>query len=446
MRLDITGLNLGLTETINRGLDQAAVLLAVIGPRWLDEAEIRRLHNPNDSVRLELATAFRRNIPVIPVLVGNARMPKRSDLPDNISRIVEFQAARLEDFSWNSDVDRLIASIRNLTEMGGLETTEPRSIRTLHVSSSEDLFREQQSITSNAKRLGMQTTSVGGDPSFKWAVENAEKNIDESDATVFLIGRRYEESPFDPKLNPNRLSLAELEYNFARRSGKPMLIFLQEQPPSRSKSVAPVFDKRMPSFRERISKDHVVRYFSSDQELVNGFIEFLRTLDPSLFTSSDLHDLYISAAPDDSSWSPRFIEDLRKQLDMRLGRGLKIFWNHEAQAGTAFPEALRRAINSSDVFLAIISPAWLKSKWCREELTLFRKARGDRQIIQILKSFQDRGNNYPVPDQYEIKMYGDGKSGFREYELGSEEYESEVRKTAGAIARILQKPAPSSKT
>jgi hypothetical protein len=49
------------------------VLIAVIGKRWLifpDEEGGRRLDNPEDFVRIEIATALKRNIRVIPVLVG----------------------------------------------------------------------------------------------------------------------------------------------------------------------------------------------------------------------------------------------------------------------------------------------------------------------------------------------------------------------------------------
>jgi hypothetical protein len=48
------------------------VLIAVIGKRWLislTEQGGRRLDNPDDLVRLEIATALKYGIQVIPVLV-----------------------------------------------------------------------------------------------------------------------------------------------------------------------------------------------------------------------------------------------------------------------------------------------------------------------------------------------------------------------------------------
>ena len=54
------------------------LLIAVIGKRWLlasDEEGKRRLDNTEDFVRLEISTALKRNIGVIPVLVDGASMP-----------------------------------------------------------------------------------------------------------------------------------------------------------------------------------------------------------------------------------------------------------------------------------------------------------------------------------------------------------------------------------
>jgi hypothetical protein len=51
--------------------------LAMIGPDWLDvrdEHGDRRLDNPN-FVRIEIATALRRNTP-IPILVEGAKVPE----------------------------------------------------------------------------------------------------------------------------------------------------------------------------------------------------------------------------------------------------------------------------------------------------------------------------------------------------------------------------------
>src|SRR5262249_13132718 len=65
-------------EVILRAIEQAHDMLAVIGEKWLtitDEHGRRRLDNPHDFVRLEIATALKRNCPVVPLLVGRTVMP-----------------------------------------------------------------------------------------------------------------------------------------------------------------------------------------------------------------------------------------------------------------------------------------------------------------------------------------------------------------------------------
>lgn len=39
--------------------------------------------------------------------------------------------------------------------------------------------------------------------------------------------------------------------------------------------------------------------------------------------------------------------------------------------GSHFPEVLAAELQCADVFLALVSPAWLKSEWCRREFSLF---------------------------------------------------------------------------
>jgi hypothetical protein len=72
---------------IKQMLGKAAAVLVIIGPNWLhaqDEQGSRRLDDPNDYVRLEIEIAMRSPMPVIPVLVANARMPLASELPPSL--------------------------------------------------------------------------------------------------------------------------------------------------------------------------------------------------------------------------------------------------------------------------------------------------------------------------------------------------------------------------
>ena len=62
------------------------VLVALIGRRWAGERAGggARLHDPDDWVRIEIATALQRGIRVIPVLLDGAKMSDAADLPAEV--------------------------------------------------------------------------------------------------------------------------------------------------------------------------------------------------------------------------------------------------------------------------------------------------------------------------------------------------------------------------
>src|SRR4051812_17979958 len=72
-------------EHITQTLEQARALVVIIGPHWNESREgVRRLNDSADFVRFEVKSALERGIPVIPVLVDNAMMPKSEQLPGDI--------------------------------------------------------------------------------------------------------------------------------------------------------------------------------------------------------------------------------------------------------------------------------------------------------------------------------------------------------------------------
>jgi hypothetical protein len=115
--MDIDNIESGedFVEVIQRGVGCCAVLIAIIGKRWLnstDDIGRRRLDNPDDFVRLEIMTAIERNIRVIPVLVQGATMPKIEELPEALAKLGRYQALELSRVNWAHDVERLIQSMK----------------------------------------------------------------------------------------------------------------------------------------------------------------------------------------------------------------------------------------------------------------------------------------------------------------------------------------------
>lgn len=93
---------------IENAVGSCEILIAVMGRNWLSAGGTGRLDNPNDFVRLEIATALRRDIRVIPVLVQRATMPKAQDLPEDLIKLLRRNAIELSDHRWANDVEELI--------------------------------------------------------------------------------------------------------------------------------------------------------------------------------------------------------------------------------------------------------------------------------------------------------------------------------------------------
>jgi hypothetical protein len=90
--IDVDAIPLGVNfiKVLRDEVAKCDVLLALIGPNWLnvrDEEGNRRLDNPSDFLRIEIAAALQRDIPVIPILLVGARMPKASQLPKDLEEL-----------------------------------------------------------------------------------------------------------------------------------------------------------------------------------------------------------------------------------------------------------------------------------------------------------------------------------------------------------------------
>ena len=112
--MDRSGISAGdvWPEPLRDVMNQATVVLALIGPGWLTSADQygrRRLDMLNDWVRNELLGAIDSAKPVIPILLGALpAMPPAEALPDRLRPLVEYQAYSLRDDHWDSDLNDLV--------------------------------------------------------------------------------------------------------------------------------------------------------------------------------------------------------------------------------------------------------------------------------------------------------------------------------------------------
>jgi TIR domain-containing protein len=115
--MDVTGIEPGrdFRRVIDEQVASCGVLLALIGKDWLDakdQSGARRLDDPTDFVRLETASALKRDIPVVPVLVQGATMPRAEQLPDVLKELAYRNGVELTHARWDSDVDVLAKQLQ----------------------------------------------------------------------------------------------------------------------------------------------------------------------------------------------------------------------------------------------------------------------------------------------------------------------------------------------
>lgn len=130
-------------KAIDESIHKCSVLLAIVGQGWLDSKDgsgQKRLDDGNDFVRLEIASALVRDIPVIPVLVRGAKMPRAEQLPADLGELAFRNAVELTHARWKSDLQVLIRALRPHMEAPDQEIARD------HLSADGVLSRASRSI------------------------------------------------------------------------------------------------------------------------------------------------------------------------------------------------------------------------------------------------------------------------------------------------------------
>jgi hypothetical protein len=120
MDIDSIPFGIDFRQQIQEAVAKNDILMALIGPKWMGAKKggMSRISDDKDAIRIEIETALNRGIPLIPVLVGGATMPKSSALPESLQKLCFLNAAEVDDGrDFHQHVDRLIRAMdRVLTE------------------------------------------------------------------------------------------------------------------------------------------------------------------------------------------------------------------------------------------------------------------------------------------------------------------------------------------
>jgi hypothetical protein len=109
-------------KVIAERISECDVLLAIIGPRWLDMRDKdghRRLDEPLDFVRLEIKSAIEQRKRVIPVLVNNASIPETRELPDELTPLLGKNVVRLSKERFAADCRSFVGDVRAVLDGPG---------------------------------------------------------------------------------------------------------------------------------------------------------------------------------------------------------------------------------------------------------------------------------------------------------------------------------------
>ena len=126
---DSIGPGVDFRTDIDNTLQHCDVVVVMIGPRWLGARPdgTTRIDSAEDWVRIEVETAFRHKVFVIPVLVDDTPMPAPQQLPPSIRELAFLNAVTLDtgiDFGPHSE--RLVKAITHRFPMSaGGHSAEP---------------------------------------------------------------------------------------------------------------------------------------------------------------------------------------------------------------------------------------------------------------------------------------------------------------------------------
>ncbi len=111
--IDVAAIGMGqdYVQAIEERIASSRTMLVIIGDEWLDALKHSSRSEENDFVQLEISTALRLNLKVVPVLVSGARMPGESELPPELAPLARRNAVEIRNSHFHQDVTALLAGL-----------------------------------------------------------------------------------------------------------------------------------------------------------------------------------------------------------------------------------------------------------------------------------------------------------------------------------------------
>jgi GTPase SAR1 family protein len=175
-------------ERIRRFIVTCDAVVVVIGPTWLqaiDEHGRPRIHLDTDVLRSEIEVALTSHVRVVPVLVMDATMPSREQLPPSLQALSRLNALELPNKFWEFGVKTLVQAIPLPKVEPPEEEVDDKGLERVR----ELCDRGAQTLGSDAARTRLEAVSRGLQGSLKVAVVGS-AGAGKSTLVNALIGTR----------------------------------------------------------------------------------------------------------------------------------------------------------------------------------------------------------------------------------------------------------------
>jgi len=264
-----------------------------------------------------------------------------------------------------------------------------------------------------------------------WIVSSL-NNVAQAAGYVLLIGHRYGQQPASAELNPNQLSITELEFDKAIECGRPVVVFMLSQSFPRSGGGGVDQDEmraaKLAAFRQRVESLHgqgcVRRVVSSQWGLEEAATVLLTrqrfqrapaspapaaraqvplpALPPSPAASKqalpgkphEAWDVFISHASEDKA---SFVAPLASALK---ARGVNVWFDtFTLSVGDGLRGSIDQGLARSRFGIVVLSEAYFSKRWPKLELDglVARESEGQKVILPVWHEIDEAGVRYHSP-------------------------------------------------
>lgn len=206
------------SEKLTSTLRSTQVMIVIIGSNWLGSQDhwsgMRRIDNPDDFVRREISFSIANEIPLIPILIDDAKIPRAEFLPEEIKKLTYYQFIRIRTDNFSEDATHLAHQIGKFYEKPPKKPLQER--KSIFISYSTKNLNEAEKLRDDLKRNGFEVfiDKIDFKPGelIKNHIENFVRN---SDVTISIISQESLYSTwviteilrsFDKEKNSNQIS------------------------------------------------------------------------------------------------------------------------------------------------------------------------------------------------------------------------------------------------